>query len=71
MANDLTKITLNLIPQAREDLSWLTEQLRLNNTDAINKAVQLYAYLEHLRIEDGGRLQVAFPDGRTREIMIL
>lgn len=71
MADEMKRVTLNLIPKASEDLDWLTGELRINNTDIINRAIQLYAFLEREQREGGAKLQLGYGSGRVREVLML
>lgn len=43
MAEDLTKLTVNLVPDAVEALAKAAELEQLSKTDVVNRALQLYA----------------------------
>lgn len=68
MSSELTRVTLNLLPRAAAALAKLTEFYGYNNTDTINRQLQLGAIIvEHL--EAGEKLCFVAPDGAIREVI--
>lgn len=55
--SDLVRLTVNLIPRAYTAMVLASEITGDSRTDTINRAVQLYAYVEHV-ISNGGELLV-------------
>lgn len=49
----LERVTVNLTPRSARALELATQLTGDSKTDAINKAIQVYAYLEHV-IANGG-----------------
>jgi hypothetical protein len=70
MTNDLTRLTVNLIPLATEALDELLLATRLGKTDVVNRALQIYAFLEKTKAE-GGTLCVREPGGHLTSVTIL
>jgi hypothetical protein len=58
---------MNLIPKADEALAGLMETLQLSRTDTVNRAIQVYAYLEQV-MAAGGRVLVQ-PAGEDLQLM--
>ncbi|MEV7548221.1 hypothetical protein AB0N89_01190 [Amycolatopsis sp. NPDC089917] len=54
-AGELTRVTVNLTPRAVRALEKSTEITGHSTTDVINRATQLYSYLEQVN-SDGGRI---------------
>ncbi|MEV4123364.1 hypothetical protein [Micromonospora sp. NPDC049645] len=63
----LTKVTVNLLPRTMAALEEVSESTGDNKTETINRAVQLYAWVQRM-IDAGESLRVVSPDGQTREI---
>jgi hypothetical protein len=53
----LERVTVNLTPRSAEALEGLTELTRESKTDSINRALQVYAYLQRV-LADGGKLYI-------------
>lgn len=51
----LERVTINLTPRAARALELATQLTGDSKTDAINRAVQVYAYIEHI-IANGGSI---------------
>lgn len=49
----LERVTVNLTPRSARALELATELTGDSKTDAINRAIQVYAYLEHVTSEGG------------------
>jgi hypothetical protein len=71
METNLTKVTVNLIPIAVEDLAWLTEELKFKQTDLINRALQIYAFIERQKRLEGAELMFRYRDGELGKVHIL
>lgn len=65
----LTKITINLAPKAVKALEEVADATGDTKTESINRAVQIYAWLQ-TRINAGDQFLVLDKEGRTREIQI-
>lgn len=63
----LTKVTVNLLPRTVAALEQASESTGDSKTDTINRAVQLYAWVQRM-LDAGESLRVVSPDGETREI---
>lgn len=70
VANELTRVTLNLTPRASDSLNILSEMTRLSKTDVINRALQVYELLER-HTQDGGAVQLVESGGRVLDLRIL
>ncbi|MET0417286.1 MAG: hypothetical protein ABW022_14840 [Actinoplanes sp.] len=66
----LTKLTANMNERSMTALAAAAETTGFSRTDCLNRAIQLYAYIEKLR-RDGGRLLVQNPEGKTQTLDIL
>ena len=53
MASDLTRLTVNLIPKAVTALDTAVQLSEDSRTDTINRALQVYAYLLHVKQQGG------------------
>lgn len=62
----LERITVNLTPRSSAALEVVVELTGDTKTDTINRAVQIYAYLEQI-IQDGGSVHVREKDGAEME----
>lgn len=49
----LERVTVNLTPRSARALEFATQLTGDSKTDAINRAIQVYAYLEHVLSEGG------------------
>jgi hypothetical protein len=49
----LERVTVNLTPRAAAALELATEVTGDSKTDTINRAIQIYAYLEHIASKGG------------------
>ena len=56
-AQPLERVTVNLIPRAARALEQATDVTELSKTDVINRALQLYAFIEQV-MHDGGAVFV-------------
>jgi len=65
MPRDLTRITLNLVPESVKALDQVTARTGHNNTDAINIAVRLMAKIVT------GELELCRRDGDTLTPVII
>jgi hypothetical protein len=50
---ELTALNCKLIPRANEALLRVTELAQLSKTDAVNRAIQVYAFLEEQKAQGG------------------
>jgi hypothetical protein len=64
----LTRLTVNLVPRADKALTLATELTQDSRTDVVNRAIQLYAYVEHV-MSRGGEFLVR-EDGKTSKILL-
>ncbi|MEO3782310.1 hypothetical protein ABGB12_03200 [Actinocorallia sp. B10E7] len=60
------RITVNLTPKAAQALEALTKSTGDTKTDAINRALQVYDFLDKI-IRDGGRVYVQEPGSDVQE----
>lgn len=67
-ANERYSVTL--VPPAVEAIGQLTEATGLSKTDVINRAVQVYAFIEE-RIREGSDLLLRKEDGGTERVHIV
>lgn len=70
MATNMERITISLIPDAVEAL----QRIRIrhqgyNKADTINRALQVYDYIDGL-LAEGSKLQVVEPDGSSYRVQI-
>lgn len=66
----MTRLTVNLIPKTVAALDQVTALNQENKTDAVNRALQMYAWLSELAAA-GGAVMVTAGDGTTREVRFL
>ncbi len=59
---ELERVTINLVPDASDALARACETDRLNKTDVINRALQLYGYVRGVQ-HDGDDLCLRKSDG--------
>jgi hypothetical protein len=69
MTQDCERITVTLIPKAAAALAAVSGTGR-TRTDAVNRALQAYAFLEE-QVAAGGEVLVRLPDGTVRQVMFL
>jgi uncharacterized protein (DUF1778 family) len=62
----LERITVNLTPRSSSALDLAAELTGDTKTDTINRAIQIYAYLEKV-IRDGGSVHVRAEEGADLE----
>jgi hypothetical protein len=65
----LTRVTVNLIPRADAALTLAVELTGDSKTDTINRAIQIYAYLEHVKNE-GADILLRDKDGTTKLLVL-
>ena len=65
----LTKVTVNLIPRAFAALEEVSKATGENKTESINRAIQLYAWIQRM-LDEGESIRVVSPDGAVREVQI-
>lgn len=71
MADNLTRLTVNLTPRAAQALSAAAATTGFNKTDVINRALSVYAYVEAV-MAGGGALYVReLPGDEARELKLL
>lgn len=68
--SELLRMTINLTAMAAQALNELQQKLELSKTDVINRAVQVYAFIEK---EDskGKELYLRSPDGTLERVHIV
>lgn len=64
------RYSVTLVPPAVQAISDLVEATGLSKTDVINRAVQIYAFLEAQR-QTGSRVVIERPDGKTEGVYIV
>lgn len=64
--SNLTRVTVNLTPQAVDAMRALAEKTGLGKTDVINRALQVYAIVDRLSERSGGALTIMNSDGEQR-----
>lgn len=67
---ELTRLTVNLTPKSDTALTNLAERTDLNRTDLVNRALQLYDYVDKAT-DAGHQLLLLKPDGETVRIKLL
>ena len=70
MANDLTRITVNLVPRSAKALEEALALADVSQTDAVNEAVRLYRDYWQARA-NGRELMWRNPDGSVEKIHIV
>jgi hypothetical protein len=71
MAADLTRLTVNLVPDAMAALDRACERTGDDRTDTVNRALLGYDQLLTLAGARGGRLRLLNPDGTQTEVKVL
>jgi hypothetical protein len=66
MVPGLERVTVNLAPRTSEALEQLVQATGESKTDTINKALQVFSYLQRLQ-RDGGAVYVREPVGKEVE----
>jgi hypothetical protein len=67
---ELVRLTINLVPRAYAAMLLASEITGDSRTDTVNRAVQLYAYVEHV-IKEGGDILIRDKNGETSRIKML
>lgn len=75
MADDITfltgrRVTIGFTPRATTDLDELTVQTGMKQNDVVNRAVQVYAFIER-ELAQGKKLILGSPDGSTETVNII
>jgi hypothetical protein len=65
-SSSLERVTVNLTPRSAAALELATEITGDSKTDAINRAIQIYAYLEHITSK-GGTVHIRESEGSDLE----
>lgn len=71
MGNDLTKVTVNLIPRSTKALEEAATLMQDSKTDTINRAIQLYAFIIKKTRNEGNDLCLITPDGEVHKLTLL
>lgn len=71
MASDLTKLTVNLIPRAVAALDAVALLTGDSKTDSVNRALQVYAFLEQQQRTNGKRIFLIDDDNNMERIQLL
>ncbi len=66
----MTQITVTLTPRSAQALQLAAELCEDTRTDTVNRAVQLYAFVQHL-LAGGGEVLIRKPGGELEQIMLL
>ena len=69
--NGLTRVTVNLNPQAMRALEQISSTTKYSKTDTINRALQIYAIVQQIMDRDGGVLRIQHQDGEVERIHIV
>lgn len=64
------RITLGLGPAAAGDLEWVQQELGLNTTDTVSRAIRLLALVSR-RQGEGDAPAFIRPDGSVQEVFLL
>jgi hypothetical protein len=67
----LTRVTVNLTPQAVQALDGLTSRTGYSKTDTINRALQVYMVVQQMLDNGGGHLTVQHIDGSLERVHII
>jgi len=70
MSTDLQRVTVNLIPKAADSLDRLAERTTMSKTDVINRALQLYDFIDGVTA-GGGDVLVRPKDGATELLKLI
>lgn len=70
MPKELTRVTANFVPRAVAALDVAGEITGDNQTDVLNRSVQVYAYITKM-IDEGNLLFVENPTTGARERLVL
>lgn len=71
MATNLERLSISLIPESVEALQRIRiRHQSYNKADAVNRALQVYDFIDGL-LTEGNKLQVVEPDGSSYRIKIL
>ena len=71
MASDVTKLTVNRVPRAvaaLDDVALLTGD---SKTDSVNRALQVYAFLERQQRTHGKRIFLVSDDNSMERVQLL
>lgn len=67
--DELTRVTVQLIPKAASELEALMRRTGLSKTDLMNRACTLYDWVDG-RLRAGDELLVRHPDGQVERVII-
>ena len=70
MSTDLQRVTVNLIPKSSASLDRLAERTTMSKTDVINRALQLYDFIDG-ETAAGGQILVRSADGTAEVLRII
>ncbi len=68
--SDNVELRVNLVPSAQTALEDTATLLGFSRTDVVNRAIQLYAYVEMERHVHGADLVMRDPDGSAHSIWL-
>ncbi|ACU71901.1 hypothetical protein Caci_2992 [Catenulispora acidiphila DSM 44928] len=70
MTAELERVTVNLAPRAAHALKQVADLTGDSKTDVINRALQLYAYIEQVMRDGGAVLVKTAKDSPAQELKI-
>jgi hypothetical protein len=70
-SSPLTRLTVNLIPRAEKAMLLAAELSGLSKTDTVNRALQIYAYLEYVTSKRGSVYIRESEDADLMQILLL
>ena len=70
MSDVALRITVGLTTKANAAVNWLAERTGMSKTDVVNRAVQLYQFVEQQEA-DGAQLGLIRPDGSVDRMHML
>ncbi|MQY11467.1 hypothetical protein SRB5_15850 [Streptomyces sp. RB5] len=64
------RYSVTLVPPAVAAVNKLTQSTGLSKTDVINRAVQLYAFVDE-QLQNGSIVLIRHPDGETERVVLV
>lgn len=67
--SDLIRVTMNVQPETKKNVEWLSAILDKNASTCIGKAITLYRIIQENKLK-GGRLILEDNDGNMKEVKL-
>ncbi len=67
----LVRVTVNLTPRSMQALEQVSTAVGESKTDAINRALQVYAFLRDVLERESATLMIKHPDGEVERLRFI